>query len=141
ALPEYESVPVKKDFTILFLAVLNKSKGILDLIHAAEKVMDAKIPLGGRLIFEIAGDGEMLQEAESLVKQKDLEEHFRFHGWVDGKEKYKLLRNADLFVLPSYFEGLPMSILEAVSCGLPVIATDVGSIDEAVIEGDNGFLI
>lgn len=140
-LPEYQSALAKNNFTILFLAVMNESKGILDLIHAAEKVRDAKVSGGNSLLFEIAGDGEMLQEAKNLVKQKNLDEAFRFHGWVDCEKKYKLLRNADLFVLPSYFEGLPMSILEAVSYGLPVIATDVGSIDEAVAEGENGFLI
>ncbi|WP_422123849.1 glycosyltransferase [Planococcus sp. X10-3] len=140
-MPDFDAPEHKKDFTVLFLAVMNESKGILDLIIAADNIFSAGEAQSKNLIFDIAGDGEMLEEAKGRVKRKGMEQHFRFHGWVDSAKKEELLRRADLFVLPSYFEGLPMSILEAVSHGIPVIATDVGSIDEAVVEGENGYLI
>jgi glycosyltransferase involved in cell wall biosynthesis len=64
-----------------------------------------------------------------------------FLGWVDGELKLKLLRDADVFVLPSYNEGLPMSVLEAMSWAKPVIATRVGGIPELITTGTNGILI
>ena len=62
-------------------------------------------------------------------------------GWVDGEKKENLLKKSQLFVLPSYNEGLPIAILEAMSYGIPVISTDVGSISEVVKDNETGFLI
>lgn len=126
---------------ILFLAVMNESKGILDLIDASVSVIEKAEEQKKRIRFEIAGDGPLYEEAQKMVSQYQLNDYFHFHGWVDKEEKEQLLQQSDLFVLPSYFEGLPMSILEAISYGMPVISTKVGSIDEAVKEGVNGYLI
>ena len=136
-LPELQITKVKTGFNILFLAVVNKSKGIFDLIEAAERL---DIPQK-KFVIDIAGDGEVLEEAKLRVEKAGMEGRFRFHGWVGQDRKKELLLQADLFVLPSYFEGMPMSILEAVSYGKPVLATDVGSINEAVIHGENGYLM
>ena len=62
-------------------------------------------------------------------------------GWITKEQKPDLLKRADVLVLPSYNEGLPIAILEAMSYGLPIISTNVGSIAEAVKENKNGFLI
>ena len=141
-IPEYKE---KKNsnavFKILFLAVLNRSKGILDLIRVSVSVIEKAEEQKKRILFEIAGDGPSYEEAQKLVSQYQLNHYFHFHGWVDKEEKEQLLQQSDLFILPSYFEGLPMSILEAISYGMPVIATNVGSIDEAVKDGVNGYLI
>ena len=64
----------------------------------------------------------------------------QFLGWINNEQKTELLKQSDILVLPSYNEGLPIAILEALSYGLPVISTNVGSISEAVIDGTNGFL-
>ncbi len=62
-------------------------------------------------------------------------------GWIRGDQKIKLLRNADIYILPSYNEELSIGILEAISAGLPVIVSSVGGIPEAVIDGINSYLI
>lgn len=131
----------KKEFNLLFLAVLIERKGILDLIDASVLPISQADRQGKRLIFHIAGDGELMEAAKMKVFAYGLEESYRFYGWVDENGKKRLLEKADLFILPSYNEGLPMSILEALSYGIPVISTKVGSIDEAISDGINGYLI
>jgi glycosyltransferase involved in cell wall biosynthesis len=65
----------------------------------------------------------------------------RFEGWVSGIRKHELLSTCDIFILPSYNEGLPLSILEAMNYHLPIIATPVGGTAEVVHDGINGFLV
>ena len=65
----------------------------------------------------------------------------RYLGWISEKERDLLLRKTDIFILPSYAEGMPMSILEAMSYSIPVISTFVGGIPELISDGESGFLI
>jgi glycosyltransferase involved in cell wall biosynthesis len=62
-------------------------------------------------------------------------------GWVDAALKSEILESASIFVLPSYFEGLPMSLLEAMSAALPIVASAVGGIPEAITDGVEGYLV
>lgn len=141
-LPKYEEKSRdKQPFVVLFLAVMNEEKGIMDLIQASASLIRKAAEKNKELLFEIAGDGEMLERAKEMVAEYHLENFYHFNGWVNDEQKKILLQKSDLFVLPSYYEGLPMSVLEAISYGIPVIATNVGSIDEAVKEGKNGYLI
>lgn len=128
-------------FSILFLAVLIQRKGIMDLITASVPVIREAEKRQKQVCFHIAGDGDLMEAAKQLVASYGIEESYRFYGWIGEQQKRELLANADLFVLPSYNEGLPMSILEALSYGIPIVSTKVGSIDEAVEEGRNGYLI
>lgn len=126
---------------VLFLAVLIKRKGIIDLIEAS-KVIIEEIEKNNKYIeFIIAGDGELIDDSKSLVNNLGLKSYYTFVGWVNSEKKHQLLKKTDLFILPSYNEGLPLSILEAISYGIPIISTDVGSINEAVENGKNGFLV
>ncbi len=122
---------------VLFLGQLGSRKGCYDIPAVAEKVLkkvpDAKFVLGGTgaLNDEIA--------IKKLFEDKGILDNIIFPGWVRGKDKEKLLREADVFFLPSYNEGMPMAVLDAMGYGLPVVSTNVGGIPKIVHDGKNGF--
>lgn len=67
-------------------------------------------------------------------------DNVEFPGWIRNEQKRQYLREADIFLLPSYNEGMPMAILDAMGCGLPIVSTDVGGIPKIVRQGINGYL-
>ena len=121
---------------ILFLSWVDANKGIFDLVTVAERLVNQY----GSLLFLIAGSGVAIQEVKCLVASKKLERYFAFLGWVQGGEKYRLLQTSDIFVLPSYREGFPNSVIEAMASCLPVVCTSVGAIPEIVEHNVNGLL-
>lgn len=127
-------------FNILFLAVIEKRKGIYELVESAKLLIDM-YKGNKKFKFIIAGSGTEETNVKKIIKQYNIEEYFEFKGWVNDDIKKDLLKNSHLFILPSYNEGLPVAILEAMSYGLPIISTDVGSINEAVKNGKNGYLL
>lgn len=122
----------------LFLGRLGQRKGVYDLLEAAEQLV--KQQGYTNLEFYLAGDGE-LEEVQQLIEQKGLHDHVRVLGWMGDEEKRYWLQRADTMVLPSYNEGLPMSILEAMAAGKIIVSSRVGGIPDLVAEGVNGFLI
>ncbi len=126
----------KPEINVLFLSWVDENKGILDLIKAAANL---KLQFS-HVKYHIAGDGTAMSASQAMVKEKGLGNQFIFHGWVNGKEKQDLLAMSNVYVLPSYFEGLPNSLLEAMASGLTVITTDVGVIPDVVQDGYNGYL-
>lgn len=121
---------------ISFMGRLGKRKGVYDLLDAFEKLIP-EVP-AAQLV--LGGDGDV-DKVRELVARKNLEKHIHVLGWVSGGQKVRVFQECDIYVLPSYNEGLPGSILEAMATGVPVISTPVGGIPEAVIENRNGFLI
>lgn len=119
--------------TILFLGRLSPNKGTGELIAAMREVTQ-KIP---NSVLELGGDGDI----ETYRQQASDLPNVRFLGWVDDAGRQAALARATVYCLPSWNEGLPMSVLEAMSAGLPVISTPVGGIPEAVTEGVTGFLV
>lgn len=119
----------------LLLGRLGERKGAYDLVNAVEKVVkqDPKIKL------YMAGDGD-IDKIKALVAQKKLENNIDVVGWVNFEGKKDLLKKVSTVVLPSYNEGLPMSILEGMAAGKAIISTTVGAIPE-VISKENGILI
>jgi len=128
--------PQKETISILFLAWLIAEKGIFDLIEAA-RVIVAQYP---QVCFWICGEGEHSKEARAKVKEYGIAHAFDFKGWVKGEQKMDTLRDADIYVLPSHFEGFPNSLMEAMASELPVISTTVGAIPELVHTPSNGLL-
>lgn len=121
--------------TFAMLGHLCRTKGTYDLVEAVkiavQIVPDIKVYL--------AGDGDEQQIAE-LVQQGNLENSITLLGWIDDAQKIDLLQKVSTIVLPSYGEGLPMSMLEGMAAGKAIISTTVGAIPE-VIQEENGILI
>lgn len=132
--PSYkeEGVPPK----ILFVGKLEARKGYADFIKAAALVLQF-IP---EAQFFLAGHGEVA-EAEALSRTLGIEDSIHVTGWLDRDALTQLYRSVTVFCLPSYDEGLPMSVLEAMSWGLPVVTTPVGGIPDIVEDGVNGFFV
>lgn len=124
-------------FTLLFLGLLGKNKGIYDLL---ECIWDHKVEFQGKLKLYIGGNGE-IEHVKQLIKEYGIADIVIFEGWVSGDKKIELLNKSDAYILPSYKEGLPISILEAMSYGMPIISTPVGGIPEIVSNGENGYLV
>jgi len=121
---------------ITFLGLIGERKGVFDLIKAVKMIYNN----GLNIHLSIAGNGETKKLREEIVKD-GLEEIVEFLGWINDRVRDTLLRKTDIFVLPSYGEGMPMSILEAMSYAIPVISTRVGGIPEVVVHEETGYLI
>jgi glycosyltransferase involved in cell wall biosynthesis len=124
---------------IAYVGRLSEPKGIFDLIQAAGKLRSE----GLEFVLDLAGLSETpAEEAEVRRAAQDagLGPRVVFHGVKQGPEKALLLTEAALFVLPSWSEIFPVSLLEALASGLPVAATAVGAVPEILRDGVNGFL-
>lgn len=135
-LPPASEWAARRHGAVLSLGRLGAQKGSFDLLAAAARVA----PQVEELELRLGGDGE-LDAVRARAAQLGLAGQVQVLGWVSGEGKQQQLALARLFALPSYFEGLPMSVLEAMAAGLPVLATSVGGIPEAVADGVEGFLV
>ena len=122
---------------VLFLGELGKRKGCYDIPEVIAQVKKS-IP---DVRFVLAGAGDEVDEKaiEKLIDEENVSDNVEFPGWVRGDMKDKLLREADVFFLPSYNEGMPMSVLDAMGYGMPVVSTNVGGIPKIVHNGENGY--
>jgi glycosyltransferase involved in cell wall biosynthesis len=116
---------------VLTVARLHGQKGHDHLLAAATLVPDA--------VFVLAGDGPERDRLQDRARQLGLADRVRFLG--QRGDVAALLDACDVFVLPSLYEGLPLSVLEAMAAGKPVVATSVGGTDEVLIDGVNGRLV
>lgn len=127
-----------KTVVVLFLNRVTVEKGILELIEAAGEIRDRR----PELRFRIAGsDTPDARTARELVAQHGLTERIEFLGPVPEEAKDAVFLAADVYVLPSHVEGMPIGLLEAMSFGLPCIVTRVGGVPSVVEDGVNGLLV
>lgn len=119
---------------VLFLGRLREKKGVFDLIKAISLL---NMP---SLKFVLAGD-EDAQAVQAMATELGVIDQVSLPGWIDGAEKQAKLEAADIFVLPSYFEGLPVGILEAMANGVPIVTTTVGGIPDVVVDREHALLV
>ena len=121
---------------LLFLGRLIKLKGIDVLLDA----LASDACRGKSWQLTIAGDGD-LETYRAQAKALGIDGRVRFTGWLDQQGCRRELEAADVLVQPSMFEGLPMSVLEAMANGLTIVATPVGSVGDAIADGETGLLV
>lgn len=135
ALPPPASAP-REPGLVVFAGRCREAKGLHDLFDAIALLA----PAMPRLRLECAGEGDLhaaLRRARSL----GIADRIRLRGWITPRERDELLARATVFVLPSHAEALPMSVLEAMAAGCPVVATSVGGLPDVVRHGENGLLV
>lgn len=132
-----ERLPVTSDRRLVCVGRLSAQKGQLLLLDAVRRLRDS----GESLQLVLAGDGEMRAEIEAYIRQHRLETHVSITGWISGERVRQELLAARAMVLPSFAEGLPVVIMEALALGRPVITTSIAGIPELVRHGIDGWLV
>lgn len=122
---------------ILFVGRLHPVKGVAYLIEA----MTTIIKRNPKVRLWLVGDGEERQSLENLVNKLGLTQYVNFVGKVPNEEVPEYMASSDVLVMPSLSEPFGIVLLEAMACGLPIVATNVGGIPEIVQDGENGFLV
>jgi glycosyltransferase involved in cell wall biosynthesis len=124
-----------ESLNLTFMGFIEKRKGIYDLIESLANIKDK-----GDILLNICGSGED-SYLDSQIDKHNVKNKTIKHGWIDAETKDRILRKTSVFILPSYHEGLPMVLLEAMAYGIPVISTTVGGIPELVNNGIDGLLL
>ncbi len=122
---------------LAFVARLDHVKGLTVLLDA----LSAARAGGANIELTVVGDGPSRATFESHADKVGVTGAVRFAGYCNQQEVADILAASDVFVLPSFAEGVPVSLMEASASGLPVIATQVGGVSELVIDGETGFIV
>lgn len=139
----YNSIVIPEDFNkdldtnkILFLGRIGQRKGIYDLLDVVEKL----IPDFPNIKLYVGGDGE-IDKLKQIIQDRNLGKNVIYVGWTTGEQKEKLLKECSFYILPSYNEGMPMSVLEGMAYKNVVISTKVGGIPKVINNDENGIII
>jgi glycosyltransferase involved in cell wall biosynthesis len=123
-----------------YIGIISEQKGIFELINSFrdihKKYVEFELHIAGSFV-----DNETEKKVKDFIFCNKLNDSIKFIGNVDEVEKEKFYHSIDILLMPSWHEGHPNVILEALVSKLPVIASDVGAVSESVIENHNGFLI
>jgi glycosyltransferase involved in cell wall biosynthesis len=125
------------EFRILFVGRLHAQKNVGMLLESAAAL--AALP-GPRVVLEIVGDGPERTALEKRSEQTGAAAVLRWHGWLDKPAVLACYRRAHVFVNPSLYEGMPNTVLEAMACGVPVVASRIGGNEDLVVDGETGLL-
>lgn len=135
-MPKTTLTAQRKNEQLLYLGRLCATKGTDDLLEAFVLVKH-RFPAAALVL---GGDGDR-ERLRSKARSLGISASVHMVGWITGKAKETLLVESSIFVLPSYVEGLPMGVLEAMSYGLPVVATRVGGLADVIEHGVDGVLV
>jgi len=120
-----------------YIGRLSEEKGILNFVKAIPEILNERDDLE----FLICGDGQLRDEIEKYISEKNLKDKVKLAGWIPHGNLPDYLNELKLVVLPSFTEGLPNIMLEAMACGTPVLATSVGAISDVIKDGETGFIM
>lgn len=134
--PEELKPTADKTMVVCTMSHLSREKGTYDLLEAIP-IITAEFP---HLEFWLCGDGDY-ERIKKILVNKRIEKNVRLLGYVDEKKRREVYLNSSIFVLPSYFEGMPRSLLEAMAYGLPSVTTRVNGIPDLLDDGVTGILI
>ena len=130
---------ISSPIVVLTVARLVEVKGLTYGIAAIKEILKKNPDL--HLKYYIVGEGILEESLKKLVKKLKLEDVVKYLGSMDQEQVAKEMLKAHIFLLPSIAEALPVVLMEAQAIGLPIIATDVGSVAEAIVDGKSGFLV
>ena len=122
---------------LMYLGEISKRKGGFDLLTA---IVDNKGYFKDKILLRLGGN-EVDGDIKAYIREHGLSDIVSYEGWLAGQKKINCLNWEDVYILPSYNEGLPIAILEAMAYSHPIISTPVGGIPEVIKTGENGILV
>ena len=137
--PDFFNIPavfIPNKPSLVCVGRLCEQKGQLLLVEAIKNLSEQQVEVE----LTLAGDGEMRAEIESLITKYQLEDKIKITGWISSDEVKAHILASQVLILPSFAEGLPVVIMEAMSLRRPVISTYIAGIPELVQDGENGWL-
>jgi glycosyltransferase involved in cell wall biosynthesis len=123
--------------TLVYVGWLSPGKGVEYLLKAIRMLLYER----RQLRLNVYGGGVLEDSLKALAQELGIAQSVKFHGWVPNDKIPSILNQSDIFVFPTLREGMPNSLLQAMACGLPVVATNVTSIPEIVVNERNGYLV
>ena len=120
-----------------YIGYLSEAKGVLNFVKAIPEILEKT----DKFKFLIGGDGQLRDKIDRYLEEESLSNKVKLTGWIPHDNLPDYLNELKLVVLPSYTEGLPNIILEAMACGTPVLATPVGAIPDIIKDGETGFIM
>jgi glycosyltransferase involved in cell wall biosynthesis len=130
-------VAAVKPMQIAYISWIEEYKGIKELVEVMKRIKHENIAIK----VNAYGNGTQSDWLRHIIISEGLEDYIAYHGWANHETKMQALRDADVFVLPSYTEGIPNSLLEAMSSQLACIATNVGGIPSVLENNKTGLMI
>ncbi|MCP4613566.1 MAG: glycosyltransferase family 4 protein [Planctomycetes bacterium] len=127
----------EREDIIGFVGRIRAEKGIMQFVETIPKILSVK----SNTKFVIVGEGPLAEQVEQYIDRNKLKSHVQLIGWISHDDLPESLNEFKLVVLPSYTEGLPNVMLEAMACGTPVLATPVGTIPDMIKDGETGFIL
>ena len=139
---DFDQFKIKRDFDerenlVGCIGRLSGEKGTLNFVEAIPQIIKERSDVE----FLIVGDGRLRNEIENYLNENNITDRVKLTGWIPHDELPDYLNELKLVVLPSYTEGLPNLMLEAMACGTPILATPVGAIPDVITDGATGFIL